>query len=75
MTNLSEATVDVLSGIVGAVPARMCLTAASIDAGKSHDALLSDDFDVVAQRIRKDMGRFASPDVIEHALDDIRSKL
>jgi hypothetical protein len=75
MASLSEATVEVLSGIVGPLPARMCLSAASLDVGKSHEALGVDDFDAVANRIRNDMGRFASPDLIEHALEDIRARL
>ena len=33
------------------------------------------DFEAVAQKIRADMGRFASPDLIESALNQIRAKL
>ena len=33
------------------------------------------DFDAVASKIRRDMGRFASPELIENALKQIQSKM
>lgn len=75
MTTLAEAMIEVLGGIVGPVPAQMCLSAASVEIGKPHEALGPEDFDAIAQKIRTDMGRFASPAIIEQALAEIRAKL
>lgn len=75
MANLYDISVEVLSGIVGAVPARMCMSSACVASGKSAEGLTIDDFDTIATKIRADMSRFASPDLIEGALTQIRQRL
>jgi hypothetical protein len=75
MATVYDASVEVLTQIVGPVPAQLCLHSASVELGKGHEALTVGDFDAVAAKIRKDMSLFASPDLIEDALARIRAKL
>lgn len=75
MATLYGAAIEVLGGIVGPVPAQMCMHSTCVALGKSSDGLTAGDFDAVAAKIRADMGRFASPDLIENALSQIRERL
>jgi hypothetical protein len=75
MATVYDATVEVLTEIVGPVPAQLCMHSASVELGKGHEALTVGDFDAIAAKIRKDMARFASPVLIEDALARIRAKL
>jgi hypothetical protein len=75
MATVYDATVEVLTEIVGPIPAQLCMHSASVELGKGHEALTVSDFDAIAAKIRKDMSRFASPVLIEDALTRIREKL
>jgi hypothetical protein len=75
MATVYNAAVEVLGEIVGPIPAQMCMHSASVELGKSSEALTVGDFDAVAAKIRTDMARFASPVLIEDALTRIRAKL
>jgi hypothetical protein len=75
MATVYDATVEVLTEIVGPIPAQLCMHSASVELGKGHEALTVGDFDAIASKIRKDMARFASPVLIEDALARIRAKL
>jgi len=57
------------------MPAKMCMSATCVEIGKGRDALTPADFDAVANKIRTDMGRFASPNLLESALSQIRERL
>jgi hypothetical protein len=75
MATLYSAGVDVLSGIVGPIPAKMCMSSACIELNKTAETLADSDFDAVAQKIRDDMSRFASPELLEAALRKIKEQL
>jgi hypothetical protein len=75
MATVYDATVEVLTEIVGPVPAQLCMHSAAVELGKGSEALTVSDFDAIASKIRKDMARFASPVLIEDALARIRAKL
>jgi hypothetical protein len=75
MASVYDATVEVLSEIVGPVPAQLCMHSAAVELGKTSELLDVGDFEAVAAKIRKDMARFASPVLIEDALTRIRARL
>ena len=75
MAGLYDTSVEVLGAIVGTLPAQMCMRGACVQIGKTGEALTDSDFDAVAAKIRADMCRFASPELIESALAKIRATL
>jgi len=75
MANLYDVSIEVLGGIVGPIPAQMCMSATCVEIGKRCEGLTPADFDAVANKIRTDMGRFASPDLLETALRQIHERL
>ncbi len=72
---LFEAAVEVLGKIVGPIPAKMCIHSACVELGKTAETVGRADFDALATKIRGDMSRFASPDLIESALAEVQSML
>lgn len=75
MGSLYRASMEVLSQIVGPVPAELCLYAGSAELGKDSEALTEDDFDAIVAKIRSDLEAFASPDLIDLAVEEIRIRL
>lgn len=75
MANLHNAAIEVLTQVVGPVPAELCLYSGSVELGKSSDELTEDDYDAIAARIRSDLSAFASQELIEFALQQIRVRL
>lgn len=75
MAPLYATAVRVLSEIVGPIPAQMCMRSACVEIGKAGESLSSADFEAVAKKIRTDMSRFASPELLESALMRIRERL
>jgi hypothetical protein len=75
MANLHSAAIEVLTQVVGPVPAELCLCSGSAELGKSSEELTADDYDAIATRIRADLSAFASEELIEFALQQIRVRL
>jgi hypothetical protein len=75
MASLYSASMEVLSQIVGPVPAELCLLAGSAELGKEREALTEDDFDAIVAKIRAELMPFASPDLIDLAVEEIRMRL
>lgn len=75
MGSLYSASMEVLTVIVGPVPAQLCLVNASSLLGKEAEALAPDDYDAIAERIRSDLSAFTSEELIAIALSEIRARL
>jgi hypothetical protein len=75
MASLYSASIEVLSQIVGPVPAELCVYAASAELGKESEALAEDDFDAIVAKIRSELNAFTSPDLIDLAVNEIRARL
>lgn len=75
MASLYRASLEVLSQIVGPVPAELCLYAGSAELGKESEALTEDDFDAIVAKIRTELNAFTSPDLIDLAVEEIRMRL
>ena len=68
------AAADVLTPLVGKTVAQICLRSSAIKAGKSVEGLTTDDLDVLAEDIRVSMRPFASADLLEAAITQIRAQ-
>lgn len=75
MSTLYAASVEVLTEIVGPVPAELCIYSASMELGKDAEELGADDYDAIAAKICADLGRFASPALIDLALEEIAARI
>jgi hypothetical protein len=75
MASLYHASIEVLSEIVGPVPAELCLYSGSAELGKDTEALTEDDFEAIVAKIRTELMPFASPDLIDFAVDEIHARL
>jgi hypothetical protein len=75
MPNVCDTAVEVLSAIVGPIPAQMCIRAACVALGKPAEGVVPEDFGMIAAKIRRDMSPFASPDLIEGALAQIAERI
>lgn len=72
---VADAVLEVLTPLVGAPAANICVHSIAGSAGKSSDALTSADLPAVAEKIRSDMRAFASPEVLDQAIADIKARV
>jgi hypothetical protein len=73
--SIYNAVVDVLGGLVGKPVAQICISSAAMKLGKTSEALTVTDLDAVLVEVRSSMSAFASADVLDHAIDDIRARV
>jgi hypothetical protein len=69
-----DSVVGVLGGLVGKPVAQICISSAAMKIGKTSDALTVSDLDAVLVEVRSSMGAFASADVLDGAIEDIRKR-
>ena len=74
MSLYSEA-IAVLSPLVGRPAAEICMRSSAMKLGKSAEELRGADIETVAEQVRGTLGAFASKDLIEQAMADLRSRL
>ena len=75
MARVADVAREVLSPLVGAPAATMCIHAVASSLGKSSDALTSADLPALFARIRTDMQPFTSPELLESAVAEIGARL
>jgi len=73
MSQVADVVRDVLTPLVGAPAATMCLHAAASSLGKQADMLTRADLPSVAERIRTDMRPFTSPELLDEAVQRIKT--
>ncbi len=72
--SIYDSVVGVLGGLVGKPVAQICISSAAMKIGKTSDALTVTDLDAVLLEIRSSMGAFASTDLLDGAIEDIRKR-
>ncbi len=75
MTRMIDAALEVLAPLVGGPAATMCVHSAAMSLEKSADTLSIADWPAVAERIRRDMRPFTSPELLDSALTQIRDRI
>ncbi len=69
-----DTIVEVLSPLVGKPAAEICVHSSAMQVGKGSAALGPADLPVVFDNIREKMRPFASADVLDTAIDEIRRR-
>ena len=72
--SIYDAVVGVLTPLVGRPVAEICIRSSAMRIGKSSEALTTSDLDAVISEVKSSMGAFTSADMLDHAIDDIRSR-
>lgn len=75
MASIRDAVMDVLTPLVGAPAANICMYGAAATLGKPAEALTAADLPAVTERIRADMRAFTSPELLEDAIAQIKAKV
>ncbi|MDO8846799.1 MAG: hypothetical protein Q7W51_00215 [Coriobacteriia bacterium] len=73
MSQVADVVREVLTPLVGGPAATMCIHAAASSLGKQADALTRADLPAVAERIRTDMRPFTSPELLDAAIENIKT--